>query len=421
MEKKEKTFCILPFIHLYAQPDGEVKPCCIADGFNTPESLRQKSIDEVFNSNQFKQLRKDMLNGVRNKVCDVCYKKEDRGEVSPRNNFNNNHLWTMPEVQKDYSVPLEFQHIDIRFSNLCNYKCRMCNHNFSSHWYEDAKKIDDFGNYIYKSSEDVKVLKASDTIVEDLIPYLGKVKSFYFAGGEPLIMPEHFKVLNWLYNNLPVEEFMNGGEPIIEARNLSIHYNTNLSVIKYDEQSLIDLWKGFKRVYLSISCDGVNEVGEYQRTGFKTERFEENMNIIKQFAKPASVWNQDMGIIYGFQYTTTSLNIHHIFDFIDYMLEKKHIDSSEEIDFYYAWGPDWISIHNMSKDDKSKINKLFSEKIKTLKSKKTIEEIHSILNYMNSPKTYIDKKVKEMRDKLDKINNTNYYSIFKKIDTNNVI
>jgi MoaA/NifB/PqqE/SkfB family radical SAM enzyme len=102
---------------LYAQPDGEVKPCCIAGGFDEPESLREKSIEEIFNSKQFKQLRKDMLNGTRNKVCDVCYKKEDRGEFHQDITLINT-LWTMPQIGADYSAPLEFQHIDIRFSNL---------------------------------------------------------------------------------------------------------------------------------------------------------------------------------------------------------------------------------------------------------------------------------------------------------------
>ena len=70
-----------------------------------------------------------------------------------------------------------------------------------------------------------------------------------------------------------------------EVRNLSIHYNTNLSVIKYDEESLIDLWRGFSRVYLSISCDGIGKVGEYQRTGFDTKRFEENLKTIKKYGQ----------------------------------------------------------------------------------------------------------------------------------------
>jgi MoaA/NifB/PqqE/SkfB family radical SAM enzyme len=411
MGKKEKTFCILPFVHFYTQPDGEVKPCCISDGFKNKQSLREKSIEEIYNSDDFKQLRSDMMNGVRNKICDVCYKKEDNGETSPRHNFNNNNIWELPEIGEDYSVPLEFQHIDIRFSNLCNFKCRMCNHNFSSHWYEDSQVIDDEGRYIYKSGENKKVLKASETIVEDLIPYLGKVKSFYFAGGEPLIMPEHFKVLTWLYDNLPVKEFIDRDQNKIEGRDLSLHYNTNLSVIKYDEQSLIDLWRGFKRVYLSISCDGVNEVGEYQRTGFKTEKFEENMKVIKKFAKASPVWNQDMGIVYGFQYTTTAFNIHHIFDFIDYMLEKGHINSSEEIDFYYAWGPEWISVQNMSQTEKEKIGILFRDRLKTVQSKKTKDELVSLYNFMNQGNTCSKRKVVTMRDKLDEINKTSYKSI----------
>lgn len=411
---KEKTFCILPFVHLYTQPDGEVKPCCIASGFEEIESLQKKSIKEIYNSTQFKQLRSDMMNGVKNKVCDVCYKKEENGESSPRNMFNSNATWDLPEIKDDYSVPIEFQHIDIRFSNLCNYKCKMCNHNFSSNWYEDSLVIEDEGEYIYKSEKHIpkKILKASDTIVEDLIPHLGKIKSFYFAGGEPLIMPEHFKLLTWLYDNLPVKDFIDRYQNEFKSRDLSLHYNTNLSVIKYDEQSLIDLWRGFKRVYLSISCDGVNEVGEYQRTGFKMNKFEENLKTIKKFAKPSPVWNQEMGILYGFQYTTTSLNIHHIFEFIDYMLEKKHINSSEEIDFYYAWSPRWISISNMDNDSKRKINKLFEKKLKNIKSEKTKNELMDLIKFMNQPKTHSNERIKKIINKLDVVNETKYTNIF---------
>jgi len=124
----KETFCILPFVHLYTQPNGEVKPCCIAGGFDDKQFLREKSIEDIFNSGEYKQLRHDMLNGKRNKACEVCYKKEDIGESSPRQMFNSNTLWTMPEVKEDYSVVTQFQHIDIRFSNLCNFKCRMCNY-----------------------------------------------------------------------------------------------------------------------------------------------------------------------------------------------------------------------------------------------------------------------------------------------------
>lgn len=373
------TFCILPYVHFYTEPKGEVKPCCIAGGFDEPLNLKSMSIEETFNSPQMKQLRKDMENGKRNKVCDVCYKREDTTGHSPRIDvFNKNPLWKKPELKEDYSVPSDFQHIDIRFSNLCNFKCRMCNHDFSSNWYDDMKKIRP------DNVRPKKVLKASETIVEDLIPHLSKVKSFYFAGGEPLIMPEHYKVLKYLHDTFPKKEFYISDDENLKAIDIAIHYNTNLSVIKYDEESLIDIWKSFKQIFLSISCDGIGDVGEYQRTGFSTKRFEENLKIIKKYFRPMNVQKSEgYGLKYNFQYTTTIMNVYHIFDFIDYMLEKNHITDSSQIDFYYAWSPLEFALSQISKSEKKKIED-FLNKNKQRYSEKTQDELNSMIEFMNS-------------------------------------
>lgn len=366
------TKCILPFVHLYSEPRGEVKPCCIAAGFKpNPLNLKKMTYEEAFNSPQMKQLRKDMLEGKRNSVCNVCYKQEDMNGHSPRLDFNQNGLWEMPEVNEDYSVESQFQHIDIRFSNLCNFKCRMCTHEFSSHWFEDMDK--EFPGY---TKDHPKVLKISDTAVDDLIPHLSKIKSIYFAGGEPLIMPEHFKLLNWLYENVQIDEYT-------KKRKLSIHYNTNLSVIKYDEKSLIDLWKGFNRVYLSISCDGIGEVGEYQRVGFKHHTFIKNMNTIQKYFNPVSD-KTGLGYHYNFQYTTTRWNILHIFDFIDFMKDNNFINFEDEIDFTYAWTPQHASINNLSKKEKEDITEYLKNNLHRVDKEKTINEINYIVNFLNS-------------------------------------
>ena len=384
------TYCKLPFLHLYSQPDGELKPCCIAGGFEESVNLKKMSIESAFNSPQMKELRKDMINGTRNKVCDVCYKREDSTGHSPRIDFNNNPLWIQPKLEEDYSVPSDFQHIDIRFSNLCNFKCRMCNHDFSSNWYDDFKKLKPKDGIEKKS----RVMKVTETIVDDLIPHLSNIKSFYFAGGEPLIMPEHYRILRYLYDTMkPYQMLINGEQK--KVRNLAIHYNTNLSVIKYDEQSLIDLWRGFSRVYLSISCDGVGEVGEYQRTGFNTKRFEDNLEIIKKYAEPKAVYKGGVGLMYGFQYTTTIMNVYHIFDFIDYMLEKNHITSPEQIDFYYAWSPLEFSLSQISDEEKKKIT-TFINKNKEKYTEKTQNELNGIIEFMSSNMVVNDAEVSEL-------------------------
>lgn len=392
------TICILPFVHLYTEPKGEMKPCCIAGGFDEPLDLKKLTIEEAFNSPQMKQLRKDMLEGKRNKVCDVCYKKEDLSGHSPRTDFNKNNLWKSPEVKEDYSVDSQFQHIDIRFSNLCNFKCRMCNHDFSSNWFEDSDKIH-FGSGAGKT----KVMKVSETIVEDLIPHLNNVKSFYFAGGEPLIMSEHYKVLKHLHSNLPIKN-QNWGN----VRPLSIHYNTNLSVITYDENSLIDLWKGFDRVFLSISCDGVGKVGEYQRIGFLHDRFVTNLESIRKHFRPESPNMGGFGLMYNFQYTTTIFNVYHIFDFIKFMQDNKFIETSAHIDFYYAWNPSYVSLNNLTESEKIRLTQFLENGIKGLTEQKTIDEINDIIKFLNSPNHFegaTEGMVHYVKE-VDKLNNT---------------
>lgn len=403
MDNKESSFCILPFIHLYTEPKGEMKPCCIAGGFDEPLDLKKLSIEEAFNSVQMKELRKDMMTGVRNKVCDVCYKKEDLNGVSPRLDFNSNNLWQIPEVNEDYSVETQFQHIDIRFSNLCNFKCRMCNHDFSSSWYKDSEKL-----YAGSMQGRKKVMKVSDTIVEDLIPHLKNVKSFYFAGGEPLIMTEHYKVLKYLYDTMPVIE-----QPWGKKRHLSIHYNTNLSAITYDEQSLVDLWSGFDRVFLSISCDGVGKVGEYQRVGFLHNKFIKNLQTIKKYFRPELPYAGGVGLQYNFQYTTTVWNVYHIFDFINFMKDNDFIETSEQIDFYYAWVPNHVALNNIDNTEKKKLVKFLKNGIETLNCQKTINEINNLINFINSKRSTKDsvKLLIDFTKDMDVIHNTNANSL----------
>lgn len=409
----KKTFCILPFVHFYTQPDGEVKPCCIAGGFDEKQTLRKSSIEDIFNSNEYKQLRKDMLTGKRNKVCDVCYKKEDMGEWSPRHMYNENLTmggpcaWTMPTVNEDYSVSIDFQHLDIRFSNLCNFKCRMCNHSFSSNWYEDSKKIYVNGEGVYTSQENTKVIQVSETIIDDILPYIKNLKSVYFAGGEPLINKQHYDLLVWLSENLE-DTFVNGYG---NRKKLTMHYNTNLSVLKYSDYDFMKYWKTFKRVHLAISCDGIGQVGEYQRTGFNHDTFIKNLKELQKHAVPAATSQPMEDVSYSFQYTTTIFNIEHIFDFIDFMMENEFIDKSDCISFYYAWGPRYLTLNNISEQDKERITSTFMKRMETLSSEKTKGELMALINYMNSSPNCEPTHVTELTKKLDDLYNTDYRNI----------
>ena len=99
--------------------------------------------------------------------------------------------------------------------------------------------------------------------------------------------------------------------------------------------------------------------------------------------------------MYGFQYTTTIMNVYHIFDFIDYMLEKNHITSAEQIDFYYAWSPLEFSLSQISNEEKEKITK-FIDKHKENYTEKTINELNGIIEFMNSNMIVNNEEISEL-------------------------
>jgi sulfatase maturation enzyme AslB (radical SAM superfamily) len=192
-------------------------------------------------------------------------------------------------------------------------------------------------------------------------------------------------------------------------KNISIHYNTNLSILKYKDYDFIKHWVKFERVHVEISCDGIDKVGEYQRIGFNHNTFIKNLKKLKKYAKPLSTSDFTSGIYYSFQYTVTLFNIEHIFDFIDYMKLNEFIDNEDCIDFYYAMDP-VFTVNNINDNDKNRITAIFDEKLKNISSEKTINQLTALLNYMNSPATSLN-LVGELVNKLDMLHGTDYTNI----------
>ena len=98
--------------------------------------------------------------------------------------------------------------------------------------------------------------------------------------------------------------------------------------------------------------------------------------------------------MYGFQYTTTIMNVYHIFDFIDYMFKNNHITSTEQIDFYYAWSPLEFSLSQISKLQKDKIKTFFNKHIEKY-PQKTQNELNAIIEFMYSDMKFDDTTITE--------------------------
>jgi Iron-sulfur cluster-binding domain len=146
---KAGTFCVRLWQHMRLIAGGEARVCCAYQGKSVaqdgvPVSTDRQSLMEIWNADTMRDLRRDMVAGLRVAGCVECYTVEDRGGISVR--LKDNMSWeqgalsepraTFDEmmtlaVENDFHLPKLPAMIEVETGNLCNLKCRTCN-SFSS-------------------------------------------------------------------------------------------------------------------------------------------------------------------------------------------------------------------------------------------------------------------------------------------------
>ena len=92
------TFCMLPWMHLHAYPDGRAYPCCFAFDPYPVGDLNKQSLKEVFNGDKMKEMRVRMLNNQKSRACAKCYDQEKSGFFSLRLSSNKHFGHNIPLV-----------------------------------------------------------------------------------------------------------------------------------------------------------------------------------------------------------------------------------------------------------------------------------------------------------------------------------
>ena len=257
--KDSMTFCIYPWIHLHAYPTGEAYPCCHAEmGVGQVGNCRDNTLEEIFYNDEMKNLRNRMVHGIKSSACQRCYEQEESGFFSGRLSANKHHGHHVKKLEKN---PFELTYWDIRFSNLCNLSCRSCGHIFSSSWYQDQAKLAG-GDWAEKNTVLNYAGRTSTDMWEQLIPHLDYVEQIYFAGGEPLMMAEHYNILDELERRGRFD--------------VRLIYNTNFTHVKLKDRTVFDYWKRFKSVAVGASLDGMGSRAEYIRKGTDWDQVERN-------------------------------------------------------------------------------------------------------------------------------------------------
>jgi organic radical activating enzyme len=262
---ESKTFCIYPWIHLHAYPTGEAYPCCHAEmGVGQVGNCRNNTLEQIWTDTPMKQLREDMLSETPNVACGRCYEQEDNGFFSGRRSANKHHGHHVKKLEEN---PFEMTYWDIRFSNLCNLKCRSCGHIFSSQWYQDQAKLAG-GDWKDRNTVLNYAGRTELDMWEQLEPHLDYVEQIYFAGGEPLLMEEHYRILDELVRR--------------KRFDVRLIYNTNFTHTDLKGNSVFEYWRQFDSVAVGASLDDSGTRGEYIRKGTDWAVVEQNRRDMMQ-------------------------------------------------------------------------------------------------------------------------------------------
>jgi organic radical activating enzyme len=260
--KDSKTFCIYPWIHLHAYPTGEAYPCCHAEMAYPVGNTRFKTLEAIYRDAPMRELRKDMLNERPNPACGRCYEQEESGFFSGRKSANKHHGHHVKRIDDD---KFQMSYWDIRFSNLCNLSCRSCGHIFSSSWYKDQAQLAG-GNWKDRNRALNYAGRTETDMWEQLIPHLDYVEQIYFAGGEPLMMAEHYNILDELERRGRFD--------------VRLIYNTNFTHVKLKDRTVFDYWKRFDSVAVGASLDAMGSRAEYIRKGTDWDTVERNRELM---------------------------------------------------------------------------------------------------------------------------------------------
>jgi radical SAM protein with 4Fe4S-binding SPASM domain len=308
---ESKTICIYPWIHMYANPNGSVLPCCVADPHKHLGNVQNNTIKEIWNGDKYKLMRQKMLAGERCEECSGCYRQEDNGIESIRQGKNktySKYMHLINNTNPDGSLDeMNLRHFDIRWSNICNFKCRSCSSTYSSTWAQE-----DIANGHKKPVYIIAGGSNNDQLYDQFIPHFSNIETFYFAGGEPLLTDKHYDILEHLIS--------------IGKTDVKLEYNTNLSILKYKSKSVIDLWKNFSNVHVHASIDSWGERAEFIREGTEWAVIENNIHTIRKEAPHVKLHTGSVISIF---------NVYTIPDFLDYLFKNKLFDPNTYSPYFY--------------------------------------------------------------------------------------
>lgn len=256
-----KGFCVLPFLHSCIFQNGQVQPCCLNN--LKLGNVKTQSIEEIYSNNNKNLIdfRKATLGDILPVSCGKCGDIEKHNGLSYRHSSNSNYGYLLNNIDISSEEALVNNEKiflwDIRLSNLCNLKCLICQPFDSSRIAIEENK----GSLVSAFRNFDEFLVAFKKQINNLI-------EINFAGGEPLLIQNHYKILDFLIRHEKFETVL--------------RYNTNGTNLSLRDKNITEYWKHFKNVMVNVSLDAGWKQFEYLRFGSNWKTTLQNLRTIRR-------------------------------------------------------------------------------------------------------------------------------------------
>jgi len=390
-DRSKGYFCMAPWVHMSIWQKGEAFPCCVYDWRTPIGNIKDQGIAGAWNSEDMKNLRLEMLAGNAPKGCERCTKLDKQGIYSYRRKITEDYKHHLPLVDttnEDGSVDkVNLAYFDIRFSNLCNMKCRSCGPHFSSKWAEDTV------------GKPVIIQIDHEEMWDEIEQYIDTIEEIYFTGGESLFMDQHYRLLDMIIAN---------------NKHPKLVYNSNGSKLEHKGKSVTDYWKKIKNnIEFQVSLDQIGKKAEYTRHGQKWSTIENNLKFIRDNIPNVAIIPNP---------TISVLNIMDLKEIIEYLFENKLVTECNINLNNILMTPEWMSIQILPKHLKRKVeenlNLFLYNSLDNYEMEPVIRNIYmdcipKIINIMNeSDESHRISEFKQEMQKLDKIREENFLEVF---------
>lgn len=330
-----KTFCVLPWLNLTVDPDGSIKPCCVSQDFikkndGTKYNLGYDTIEEIYNSTDFINIRTQMLNGEEVHGCSQCYQHEKIGGASQRIMYND--MWK----NRQYTEPVadvKIHYFDLRFGNLCNLNCRSCNPRNSTQLAKEFNELSHttISKFHDLTEVDINSWYETQTFSDNLEKQLDNIEMLYVTGGEPTINQKNFELLEQLID-------------LGYSKNIVLMLNTNMTNTNPKFYAMI---KQFKFVIFFASIDGYGDMQEYLRYPSKWSQIDSNLQKLLSLGNNISIRLSPVIQI-------TNLNrITELFEYFE-SINRKLQRGAFELFPIILENPDYLNARNLPLDFKIK-------------------------------------------------------------------